>query len=106
VNDHKHLDPCWPLFMSHVKDKDGSRRAIARETTWRLVEAIARENELSGKVGTHNTRKTLAPPRLYLGKRYSGGATHPWPSQSGEHRAYLKLYTALKVWTAFRTAAV
>jgi hypothetical protein len=91
VNDPKDLDPSWPLFMSHVKNKDGSRRAIARETAWRIVKAIARENELSGKVGTHNTRKTLIPPRLYLDKRYSGSATHPWPSQSGAHRGLFEI---------------
>ena len=46
--------------MSRVHHKDGSPRAIARETAWRIIKAIARENELSGKVGTHSTRKTLA----------------------------------------------
>jgi site-specific recombinase XerD len=49
-----------PLFMSRVRNKDGSRRAIARETAWRIIKAIAQDNEFSGKVGTHSTRKTLA----------------------------------------------
>jgi len=77
--------------MSRVRNKDGSRRAIARKTAWRIVKTIARENEVSGKVGIHNTRKTMALPRLYLVKRYSGGATHPWPSQSGEHQGVFEI---------------
>ena len=36
-------------------------RAIARETAWRIIKTIARENEASGKVGTHSIRKTWAP---------------------------------------------
>jgi len=49
-----------PLFMSRVRNPDGSRRAIARETAWRIIKAIAHEKELPGAVGTHSTRKTLA----------------------------------------------
>jgi integrase len=45
--------------MSPVRNKDGSRRAIARETVWRIIKAIAWENEWSGKVGTHNMHETL-----------------------------------------------
>jgi integrase len=61
VKASKDLDPSTPLFLSRVHNKDGSLRAIAREIAWRIIiKAIARENELSGKVGTHSTRKTLA----------------------------------------------
>jgi site-specific recombinase XerD len=60
VKDPKAIDPATPIFLSRVHNKDGSPRAIARETAWRIINAIARENELSGKVGTHSTWKTLA----------------------------------------------
>ena len=66
---------------------------------------IARENEFSGKVGTHSTRKTLAP-RVYpwsndirVVQRILGHKSR----QSTE--AYLKSLTDREVWTAFRTAA-
>jgi site-specific recombinase XerD len=49
-----------PLLLSRVHNKDGSPRAIARETAWRIVKGLAREDEFSGKVGRHSTRKTLA----------------------------------------------
>jgi site-specific recombinase XerD len=51
VKDPKAIDPANPLFLSRVHNKDGSPRAIARETAWRIIKAIARENALSGKVG-------------------------------------------------------
>ena len=60
VKDPKDINPTTPLCMSRVRNKDGSRRAISREQAWRMIKAIAREKELSGKVGTHSTRKTLA----------------------------------------------
>jgi integrase len=59
VKDVKNLDPALPLFLSRVRNPDGSRRAIARETAWRLIKLVARTHELSG-IGTHSTRKTLA----------------------------------------------
>jgi integrase len=48
-----------PLFMSRVRNKDGSRRSISREQCWRITKAIARDNELVG-VACHSTSKTLA----------------------------------------------
>jgi integrase len=56
MKDPKAIDPSTPLFLWRVHNKDGSPRAIARETAWRIIKAIARENELSEKVGTHSTR--------------------------------------------------
>jgi site-specific recombinase XerD len=101
----KDLDPSTPLFMSRVRNKDGSRRAIARETAWRIIKGIARDNEFSGKVGTHSTRKTLAR-RVYawandirVVPRILGHKS----LQSTE--AYLKSLTDREVWTAFRAAA-
>jgi site-specific recombinase XerD len=101
----KDLDPSTPLFMSRVRNKDSSRRAIARETAWRIIKGIARDNEFSGKVGTHSTRKTLAR-RVYawandirVVQRLLGHKS----LQSTE--AYLKSLTDREVWTAFRTAA-
>ena len=60
VQDPNASNPAAPLFMSRVSNQDGSRRAIARETAWRIIKAIARENKLPGAVGTHSTGKTLA----------------------------------------------
>src|SRR2546426_11676849 len=37
-----------PLFCSRVKNLDGTRRALARETCWRFLQAIYDENELIG----------------------------------------------------------
>jgi site-specific recombinase XerD len=105
VQDHKAIDPTTPLFLSRVRNKDGSPRAIARETAWRIIKAIARENELSGKVGTHSTRKTLAR------KVYSWSNDIRVVQRILGHRslasteAYLKSLTDREVWTAFRTAA-
>jgi site-specific recombinase XerD len=56
MKDPKAIDPSTPLFLWRVHNKDGSPRAIARETAWRIIKAIARENELSEKMGTHSTR--------------------------------------------------
>jgi hypothetical protein len=86
VKDPKAIDPATPLFLSRVHNKDGSARAIARETAWRIVKVIARERELSGKVGTQSTRKTLARKVYTWSKRYSCGATYPGPSVAGEYR--------------------
>jgi site-specific recombinase XerD len=101
----KDLDPGTPLFMSRVRNKDGSRRAIARETAWRIIKGIARDNEFSGKVGTHSTRKTLARKVFTWSKdiRVVQRILGHKSLQSTE--AYLKSLTDREVWTAFRAAA-
>jgi integrase len=65
----KDLDPASPVFCSRVREDDGTRRAVARETAWRILEAAVGANELTGKIGTHSMRKTFAS-RMYdkLGK--------------------------------------
>jgi site-specific recombinase XerD len=60
VKDPASIDPTIPLFFSRVHNQDGSPRAIVWETARWNIKAIARGNELSGKVGTHCIRKTLA----------------------------------------------
>jgi site-specific recombinase XerD len=60
VKDPKDIPPSTPLFMSRVRNPDGTRRAITRVSAWRIIKTIARENELPGAIGTHSTRKTLA----------------------------------------------
>jgi integrase/recombinase XerD len=101
----KDLDPSMLLFCSRVRNKDGSRRAIARETAWRIIKGIARENEFSGKVGTHSTRKTLACKVFTWSKdiRVVQRSLGHKSLQSTE--AYLKSLTDREVWTAFRQAA-
>jgi site-specific recombinase XerD len=105
VQDPKDIPADTPLFMSRVKNPEGSRRAIARETAWRNIKAIARENELSGKVGTQSTRKTLAR------KVYTWSNDIRVVQRILDHRslasteAYLKSLTDREVWTAFRSAA-
>jgi site-specific recombinase XerD len=105
VKASKDLDPATPLFLSRVHNKDGSPRAIARETAWRIIKAIARENELSGKVGTHSTWNTLAR------KVYTWSNDIRVVQRIQGHRrlasteAYLKSLTDREAWTAFRTAA-
>jgi site-specific recombinase XerD len=101
----KDLDPSTPLFMSRVPNKDGSRRAIARETAWRIIKGIARDNEFSGKVGTHSTRKTLARKVFTWSKdiRVVQRILGHKSLQSTE--AYLKSLTDREVRTAFRAAA-
>jgi site-specific recombinase XerD len=101
----KDLDPSTPLFCSRVRNKDGSRRAIARETAWRIIKGIARDNEFSGKVGTHSTRKTLARKVFTWSKdtRVVQRILGHKSLQSTE--AYLKSLTDREVWTAFRSAA-
>jgi site-specific recombinase XerD len=101
----KDLDPSTPLFCSRVRNKDGSRRAIARETAWRIIKGIARDNDFSGKVGTHSTRKTLAR------KVFTWSKDIPVVQRILGHKslqsteAYLKSLTDREVWTAFRQAA-
>jgi integrase len=106
VADIKDLDPALPLFMSRVRNPDGSRRAIARETAWRIIKAIARENELPGAVGTHSTRKTLARKAMARAKdiRVVQKLLGHKSLQSTE--AYLKSLTDREVWSAFQTAIV
>jgi site-specific recombinase XerD len=105
VQDPKDIDPTTPLFMSRVRNKDGSRRAIARETAWRIIKGIARDNEFSGRVGTHSTRKTLAR------KVYAWANDIRVVQRILGHRslasteAYLKSLTDREVWAGFRTAA-
>ena len=103
--DVKDIPPDTPLFLSRVRNKDGSRRAIARETAWRIIKGIARENEFSGKVGTHSTRKTLARKVFTWSKdiRVVQRILGHKSLQSTE--AYLKSLTDREVWTAFRAAA-
>ena len=105
LNHPRDIPTATPLFMSRVHSRDRGPRAIARETAGRIIKAIARENESSGKVSTHSTRKTLAR-RVYtwandirVVQRILGHRS----SQSTE--AYLKNLTDREVWTAFRTAA-
>jgi site-specific recombinase XerD len=103
--DVKDIPSETPLFMSRVRNKDGTRRAIARETAWRIIKGIARENEFSGKVGTHSTRKTLARKVFTWSKdiRVVQRILGHKSLQSTE--AYLKSLTDREVWTAFRQAA-
>jgi site-specific recombinase XerD len=99
------VDPDTPLFLSRVHNQDGTPRAIARETAWRIVKAIARENEFNGKVGTHSTRKTLArrvftwSKDIRVVQRILGHKS----LQSTEH--YLASLTDREVWQAYRAAA-
>jgi hypothetical protein len=60
VNDPKDLDPNLPLFISRVHKKDGTPRAICRETMWRILTTLVRENSLPARTGTHCLHKTLA----------------------------------------------
>jgi integrase len=100
----KALNPTTPLFLSRVHNRNGSPRAIARETAWRIIKAIARENELPGAVGTHSTRKTLARKAMAWAKdiRVVQRLLGHKSLQSTE--AYLKSLTDREVWSAFQTA--
>jgi integrase len=105
VQDINDIPSDTPLLMSRVRNPDGSRRAIARETAWRIIKAIARENELPGAVGTHSTRKTLAR------KVYAWSNDIRIVQRILGHRslssteAYLKSLTDREVWSAFQAAA-
>jgi site-specific recombinase XerD len=105
VKDPKEIDYSTPLFMSRVRNQDRSRRVIAQETAWHIIKAIAGDNEFSGKVGTHSTRKTLARKVFTWSKdiRVVQRILGHKSLQSTE--AYLKSLTDREVWTAFRTAA-
>lgn len=103
VQDLKALDPATSLFLSRVRNKDGSPRAIARGTAWRIIKAIGRANELSGKVGTHS-RKTLAR-KVYTWSNDIRVVQRILGHRSlASTEAYLKSLTDREVWTAFRTA--
>jgi integrase len=60
VNGPQQLDPMTPLFISRVHKKDGTPRPVCRETMWKILTALVRENSLPGHTGTHCLRKTLA----------------------------------------------
>jgi site-specific recombinase XerD len=104
VKDVKDIPGETPLFMSRVRNKDGSRKAISREQCWRLTKSIARENELPGRIGTHSSRKTLARKAMawsndirvvqkLLGHRSLSSTEH-----------YLRSLTDREVWSAFQVA--
>ena len=104
VKDLNALDPSTPLFLSRVHNKDGSRRAIARETAWRIVKGIARENELPGRVGTHSTRKTLARKAMQWSNDIRVVQKLLGHRSLSSTEAYLKSLTDREVWSAFQTA--
>jgi site-specific recombinase XerD len=106
VADVKELDPGLPLFMSRVRNPDGTRRAIARETAWRIIKAIAREHELPGVVGTHSTRKTLARKAMAWAKDIRVVQKLLGHKRLQSTEAYLKSLTDREVWSAFQTAMV
>jgi site-specific recombinase XerD len=99
------IDPATPLFMSRIRHQDGSRRAIARETAWRIIKGIARENEFSGKVGTHSTRKTLARRVFEWAKDIRVVQRILGHRSLSSTEAYLQSLTDREVWTAFGRAA-
>jgi site-specific recombinase XerC len=104
VQYHKDLDATSPLVMSRVRNNDGSRRAIAREIGWRIIKAIAWENEWSGKVGAHNMRKTLTR-RAYTWSNDIRAVQRILGHRSlASTEAYLKSLTDREVCTIFRTA--
>jgi integrase len=110
VKDPKAIDPATPLLLSRVHNKDGSPRAIARETAWLIIKAIARENQFPGKIGTHSVRKTLCE-RSYQNAK-SAGMEDPLrfcqkilghkSISSTEH--YRESITAEAAWEGFRQA--
>jgi site-specific recombinase XerD len=105
VSDPKAIPAATPLFLSRVRSKDGSFRAIARETAWRLIKAVARENEFSGKIDTHSSRKTLAR-KVYTWSNDIRVVQRILGHRSlASTESYLKSLTDCEVWTAFRTAA-
>jgi site-specific recombinase XerD len=104
VTDVKDLDPALPLFMSRVRNEDGSRRAIARETVWRIIKTIARENELPGAIGTHSSRKTLARKAMAWSNDIRVVQKLLGHRSLASTEAYLKSLTDREVWSAFQTA--
>ncbi len=104
VKDVKDLDPVLPLFMSRARHKDGSRRAIARETAWRIIKGIARENGLPGAVGTHSPRKTLARKAMAWSNDIRVVQKLLGHRSLSSTEAYLKSLTDREVWVAFQAA--
>jgi site-specific recombinase XerD len=104
VRDVKDIDPTAPLFMSRVRNKDGSRRAISREQAWRIIKGIARENQLPGAVGTHSTRKALARKAMAWSNDIRMVQKLLGHRSLSSTEAYLKSLTDREVWTAFQTA--
>ncbi len=104
VKDVKDIDPSTPLFLSRVRNKDGSRRAMARETAWRIIKGIARENELPGAVDTHSTRKTLARKAMAWSNDIRVAQKLLGHRSLSSTEAYLKSLTDREVWSAFQTA--
>jgi site-specific recombinase XerD len=104
VKDAKDIDPSTPLFMSRVRNKDGSRGAISRELAWRIIKGIAREKELPGTVGTHSTRKTLARKAMAWSNDIRVVQKLLGHRSLSSTEAYLKSLTDREAWTAFQTA--
>jgi integrase/recombinase XerC len=104
VKDVKDIDPSIPLFMSRVRNKDSSQRAISREQAWRIIKGIARENELPGAVGMHSTRKTLARKAMAWSNDIRIVQKLLGHRSLSSTEAYLKSLTDREVWTAFQTA--
>jgi site-specific recombinase XerD len=104
VKDVKDIDRSIPLFMSRVRNKDGSQRAISREQAWRIIKGIARENELPGAVGMHSTRKTLARKAMAWSNDIRIVQKLLGHRSLSSTEAYLKSLTDREVWTAFQTA--
>jgi site-specific recombinase XerD len=92
--------------MSRVRNKDGSRRAIARETAWRIIKAIARENELPKRVGTQSTRKTLVRWATTWSNDIRVVQKLLGHCSLASTEAYLKSLIDREVWSAFQTAIV
>jgi site-specific recombinase XerD len=103
VKDVKDIPGETPLFMSRVRNKDGSRKAISREQCWRLTKSIARENELTG-IACHSTRKTLARKAFSWSNdvRVVQKLLGHKSLSSTEH--YLRSLTDREVWSAFHVA--
>ena len=90
--------------MTRVRHKDGSRRAIARETAWRIIKGIARENEFCGKIGTHSSRKTLARRVMTWSNDIRIVQKILGHRSLQSTAAYLKPLTDCKAWTALRSS--
>jgi integrase len=54
------IPPGTPRFCSQVRREGGTRRHIAGETAWRILEAAVTASKLTGMIGTHSMRQTLA----------------------------------------------
>jgi integrase/recombinase XerD len=106
VKDAKDIDPATPLFMSCVRNKDGSRRAIARETAWCIIKAIARENAFQGNIGTHSSRKTMARKAMQWSNDIRIVQKLLGHRSLASTEAYLKSLTDREVWEAFQAATV